>query len=124
MLEEPAGQPAALCCPSIADQPLSDDEAETAAAAFRALADPTRIKLLALIAGAPQEGACVCNLWAMVPLSQPTVSHHLKVLLEAGLVTRQRRGTWAYYRLRTEALASIAGALSPRAGSSVASSGG
>ena len=86
--------PAALCCPSLLTPSLSDAGAETAAAVFRALGDPARVKLLSLIAEAPAGGVCVCDLQASVALAQPTVSHHLKVLFAAGLVSKRRQGTW------------------------------
>jgi ArsR family transcriptional regulator, arsenate/arsenite/antimonite-responsive transcriptional repressor len=92
------------CCPDLFGGVLSDEEAALAASLFRALADPARVKLLSMIAAAPAREACVCDLVDTVALSQPTVSHHLKVLLEAGLVERERRGTWAYYSLRPGAL--------------------
>src|ERR687894_753743 len=97
-----------LCCtPDVS--PLGRDEAETVAARFRALADPTRIAIVNCLAQAPE--ACVCDLTAAVDVSQPTVSHHLRILREAGLVEASRRGTWAFYRLRTPALARLRVAL-------------
>jgi len=99
------------CCPALLGAPVSDEEAELAAAIFKALADPARVRLLSLIAAAGAGGACVCELVPPLDLSQPTVSHHLKKLHEAGLVSRERRGTWAYYRLRPEALAIVSRAL-------------
>lgn len=91
------------CC---ADLPasLSTEAAEAKAARFKALADPTRVQLLHLVAGAGRDEACVCDLTDTVALSQPTISHHLRILVEAGLLTRQRRGTWAWYRVADEGL--------------------
>lgn len=105
-------QDAATCCPDFLLRTPSDAEAQQAAEVFRALADPARVKLLSLIAAAPSAGVCVCDLWNAVGLSQSTVSHHLKVLLAAGLVTRHQKGTWAYYRVREESLRGLASALS------------
>ena len=102
-----------LCCPSVLTASLSDADAESAAAVFRALGDPARVKLLSLIAEAPADGVCVCDLQASLLLSQPTVSHHLKVLFAAGLVSRSRWGTWVYYSLRPESLEAVAGAIGP-----------
>ncbi len=78
---------------------LAAGEAERRAALLKAVADPVRLQLLSLISGAPGREACVCDMTAAVEVSQPTVSHHLKVLAEAGLVTRERRGTWAWFSL-------------------------
>lgn len=104
------------CCASPAGEAISTEEAEVAAAVFKALAEPARVRLLSLIGSAGPEGACVCDLNEAIALAQPTVSHHLKVLLNAGLVTRERRGSWAYYRLRAGVLDSLSrtlGALQP-----------
>lgn len=85
------------CCPPVLEAPLGPEEAEQLAAALRVIADPARLRLLSLIA---QRGeACGCDLIDPLALSQPTVSHHLKVLHEAGLVEREKRGTWVYYRV-------------------------
>lgn len=77
------------------------------AAAFKAVADPARLQLLALIKAAPDQEACVCDLTEPLGLSQPTVSHHLKVLTDAGLVTRERRGSWAWFALVPARLAEL-----------------
>ena len=87
------------CCPSLADAPLSEPEAESLAGAFKVLADPARLRLLSLIAAAGGQEACVCQLVAPMALTQPTVSHHLKVLHAAGFLAREKRGQWAFYRL-------------------------
>ena len=86
---------------------LTPAEAEAMAARFKALADPTRVQLLHLVAGAGRDEACVCDLTDTVSLSQPTVSHHLRILVEAGLLSRERRGTWAWYRVSDEGLRAL-----------------
>ena len=98
----------AICCPDLFGSELSDEDAERAAAVFKALADPARVRLLSIVARSAGREACVCDLVDAVDRSQPTVSHHLKVLLEAGLLERERRGSWAYYRLRPGAIEAIA----------------
>jgi ArsR family transcriptional regulator len=103
----------AECCPRLTGTPLSEDEAETAAAVFASIANPVRVRLLSLISASPDGEACVCDLVDVFELSQPTVSHHLGKLLEAGLVERERRGSWAYYRLRRGALDTVARLLAP-----------
>jgi ArsR family transcriptional regulator len=95
------------CCPPLLSAPLGADDAETLATALQALADPARLRLLSLIASCPESEACGCDLTAPVGLSQPTVSHHLKVLHEAGLLDRERRGKWVYFKVRPEPLASL-----------------
>ena len=97
------------CC-GLAREPLAAADAERIAPMFKALGDPVRLRLAALIASADE--VCVCDLTPQFPLSGPTISHHLKVLREAGLVECERRGTWVYYRIRPEALQSL-GALLP-----------
>ncbi len=99
------------CCSSLTAAPISTADAEVAAHVFKALADPARVRLLSIIASSGPEGACVCDLNESVDLSQPTVSHHLKVMLDAGLLERERRASWAYYRLRPGALQTLAGIL-------------
>lgn len=108
-------EPSALaaCCSPVTAGIVSDEAAETLARMFKALSDPTRVKLLSMIAAASETGACACDMTEPVGLSQPTVSHHLKLLVDAGLVTREQRGKWAYYRLAPAALASLASALEP-----------
>ena len=99
--------PAFECCAPIAAPTLSDAEAEATAALFAALADPARLRILNLLA--TSEGpVCVCNLVAPLGLSQPTVSHHLKRLVDAGLLEREQRGKWAYFSLREGAAAQLA----------------
>ncbi|MGW8356562.1 ArsR/SmtB family transcription factor [Streptomyces wedmorensis] len=98
--------PAVACCPPIVTAALSERDAETMAAMFKALADPVRLRLLSRVASHPNGEACVCDI-ADVGVSQPTVSHHLKKLREAGLLTSERRGTWVYYRPAPGVLASL-----------------
>jgi ArsR family transcriptional regulator len=92
------------------------EDAEALATAFKAVADPGRLRLLSFIAAQPKAEACVCHLVEPLGLSQPTVSHHLRVLTEAGLLTRERRGTWMFYRLVPERLESLRDALAPPTG--------
>ena len=110
---EPA---AAVCCSPLQREPLSAQDAQTLARTVKALADPTRLRLVSLVAAHGGE-ACVCDLTEPVGLSQPTVSHHLKVLVDAGLMTRDKRGVWAYYALVPGALDALARVLSADAGS-------
>ena len=90
---------ATLDCPPLLAGPLAVDDADSLARALRVLADPARLRLLSLIQSQPEHEACVCHLTEPLGLTQPTVSHHLKVLLEAGLVEREQRGSWAYFRV-------------------------
>lgn len=95
------------CCAPVLRARLGEDDAHALASAFKAIADPGRLRLLSFIAGQPDAEACVCHLVEPLGLSQPTVSHHLKVLADAGVLERGRRGTWMFYRLvpaRVEAL--------------------
>lgn len=96
------------CCAPLVKEPLGQEEAEKLAATLKALADPARLRLLSIVAASEGQEACVCDLIEPVGLSQPTVSHHLKVLTEAGFLSRSKRGTWAYYRLQPDALGGIA----------------
>ena len=111
--ELPVVQPLAGvgCCTPITGAVLTAQEATDLAAILKAVADPTRLQLLSLIQAHEDGEACVCDLTEPVGLSQPTVSHHLKVLLGAGLVTRQKRGAWAYYRAVPQRLNDLATAL-------------
>ncbi len=97
---------AATCAPLL-QEPLAAEDAEQLAGALRVIADPARLRLLSLIQAQPGHEACVCHLTAPLGLSQPTVSHHLKVLLGAGLVEREQRGSWAYFRVREQPLAAL-----------------
>ena len=87
---------------------LSPEQAGQVAPLLKALADPVRLRLMSLVASHPGGEACVCDLAGEFDLSQPTISHHLKVLHDSGLLDREKRGVWVYYRARTEALASLA----------------
>ena len=95
------------CCAPLATEPLSADAAERIAPLLKALADPVRLRLLSLVASHGDGEACVCDLNDAFDLSQPTISHHLKVLHEAGLLDRTKRGVWVYYRIQAEALADL-----------------
>ena len=100
----------ATCCAPLGAPTLSGVEAEATARLFKALADPHRVKIINLLATSP-EPVCVCEFTGPLRLSQPTVSHHLKKLVQAGLLTREQRGTWAYYSLKHDALGSLAATL-------------
>lgn len=96
---------AAECCPTGLQAPLSREDADRLARALKAVADPTRLQLLTLIRAGGE--ACACDLNEPVGLSQPTVSHHLKVLVEAGLIHREQRGQWAWFRVDEQALRAV-----------------
>ena len=101
-------------CPPVLHRRLGDRDATTLATAFRALADPARLRLLSFLAGQPGGAACVCHLTETAGLSQPTVSHHLKRLMSAGLLDRAKRGVWVYYRIVPERVEALREALAPR----------
>ena len=101
----------AACCGPVTAGVLDNDQAERLARTFKALGDPTRVRLLSLIAAHDGGEACVCELTDPVGLAQPTVSHHLKQLVDAGLITREQRGKWAYYRVVDAALTALADTL-------------
>ena len=101
---------ASACCAPLGAAGLSDDQAEATSRAFKALADPHRVKIVNLLATS-LEPVCVCEFTEPLGLSQPTVSHHLKKLVQGGLLEREQRGTWAYYSLRRDALGDLAAAL-------------
>jgi ArsR family transcriptional regulator, arsenate/arsenite/antimonite-responsive transcriptional repressor len=104
----PSGRPDPVaCCAPLSQGPLSAEQAEQVAPLLKALADPVRLRLMSLVASHPGGEACVCDLSDAFDLSQPTISHHLKVLHESGLLDREKRGVWVYYRARTQALASL-----------------
>lgn len=111
LLDSPAGRVVACCAPLVRE-PLTAAGADQLAAVLKALADPARLRLLSMIAAHDGGEACVCDLTEPLGLTQPTVSHHLKVLLDAGLVTRDKRGVWAYFRLVPDALTGLAALLS------------
>ncbi|MHB1234462.1 MAG: metalloregulator ArsR/SmtB family transcription factor [Microbacteriaceae bacterium] len=96
------------CCAPITREAISAGNAERLASSLKAIADPARIRLISLVASHENAEACVCDLTEPLGLGQPTVSHHLKVLVDAGIFTRSKRGTWAYYRLIPGALDSLA----------------
>ena len=100
------------CCPPLGTRALDADQAETAAAMFKALGDPVRLRIFSLIASAPDGELCVCDI-VDVGVSQPTVSHHLRKLREAGLVTSRRDATWVHYRVAPGVLTGMAGLLQP-----------
>lgn len=102
----------AACCSPLTGGVLDTAAAERLAAVFKALADPARVKLVSLIAASEGGEACICDLTEPLGLSQPTVSHHMKLLVDSGLVSREQRGKWAYYRVNAEALDRIATAVS------------
>ncbi|GAA4862190.1 metalloregulator ArsR/SmtB family transcription factor [Actinomycetospora straminea] len=103
------------CCEPLAREPLSARQSTELARVFKAMGDPVRLRLLSLIASHAGGEACVCDLTDVFDLSGPTISHHLKVLREAGLITGERRGTWVYYRVRPELLDQLSAVLVPAA---------
>jgi ArsR family transcriptional regulator, arsenate/arsenite/antimonite-responsive transcriptional repressor len=104
------------CCSPLTQEPLSEGAAERVAPLLKALADPVRLRLMSLIASHADGEACVCDLNDAFDLSQPTISHHLKVLHDVGLLDRSKRGVWVYYRTRPEALADLGALLGGRPG--------
>jgi ArsR family transcriptional regulator, arsenate/arsenite/antimonite-responsive transcriptional repressor len=98
----------AACCAPLTAEPLTMEQAGRVAPLLKALADPVRLRLLSLVASHEGGEACICDLNAAFDLTQPTISHHMRVLHEAGLVDRDKRGVWVYYRVRPQALASLA----------------
>ena len=95
-----------ICCAPVSSEVLDEDQAETLARSFAALADPTRLRLLSLIASADGE-VCACDLVEPSGRSQPTISHHMKILVDAGLVTREKRSLWVWYRVVPERLQAL-----------------
>lgn len=100
------------CCPPIQQAPLNGESAELVATLLKAVADPARLRLLSMIGSCEAQEMCACDLTEPLDLSQPTVSHHLKVLTEAGLLTREKRGKWAYYRIDQDAMRVLRNAFS------------
>lgn len=96
------------CCAPLTREAMDAENAEKLARSLRAIADPARLRLISMVAAHADAEACVCDLTEPLGLSQPTVSHHLKVLVDAGILSRDKRGTWAYYRLVPGALDSLA----------------
>lgn len=95
------------CCVPLAREPITADQADGVVPMLRAIADPTRLRLLSLILSHEGSEACVCDLLPHFELSQPTISHHLKVLHESGLLDREKRGTWVFYKARPEAMTAL-----------------
>lgn len=104
-------KPAGVCCSPLIREPLTQDWAGELAGMFKALGDPVRLRLLSLIASHAGGEACVCELTSAFDLTQPTISHHLKVLRESGLLDCERRGTWVYYWVLPPALAQLSAVL-------------
>jgi ArsR family transcriptional regulator len=102
---------AEVCCPSILQAPLGPDDARDLARGFQALADPVRLRVLSMLAAAPNGEVCVCDFVVPLGKSQPTVSHHLKILTEAGLVHGERRGKWVWYSLNRTRLTDLCAAI-------------
>jgi ArsR family transcriptional regulator, arsenate/arsenite/antimonite-responsive transcriptional repressor len=109
----PAGALEVVCCSPLVREPLGADQAGALARVFKAMGDPVRLRLLSLIASHEGGEACVCDLTGVFDLAGPTISHHLKVLREAGLIAGERRGTWIYYRVLPEALRQASAVLVP-----------
>jgi len=107
LLESTAG----FCCPPLSSAPLSEADAEVLANRLKALADPARLRLLSLVIASPESEGCICDLTDPLGLSQPTVSHHMKVLVDAGLLHREKRGRWVYFRPVPGAMNELAAAL-------------
>lgn len=99
---------ASACCAPLTEDTLGAAQAEELARSVKALADPTRLRMISIIAASADQEACVCDITDAFDLGQPTISHHLKVLMDAGFVTRSKRGTWAYYRLVPGSLDALA----------------
>ncbi|MGB0099962.1 MAG: metalloregulator ArsR/SmtB family transcription factor [Nocardioides sp.] len=96
------------CCTPLAGEPMTSEQAARVAPLLKALAEPVRLRLMSLVLSHEGAEACVCDLLPAFDLSQPTISHHLKVLHEAGLLDRAKRGVWVYYRARPDAMAAMA----------------
>ncbi len=100
-----------LCCSPLSVSALDEAEAESLAAVLKALADPVRLRLVSIVASSPEGEACTCDLPDAVGKSQPTVSHHLRQLVDAGVLEREQRGKWAWFRLRPETLTALCAVL-------------
>jgi ArsR family transcriptional regulator len=100
------------CCGRLTREPLTAEHARSLAGSLKAIADPARLQLVSIIASSGTGEVCVCDLTGPVGLSQPTISHHLRILVDAGILNREKRGTWAYYSLVPGALDTLAGLLS------------
>ncbi len=115
------GQPdSTVCCSPLADSALTGEQAERVAPLLKALGDPVRLRLISLIASHPGGEVCVCDLTSAFDLSQPTISHHLKILHDSGLLAREKRGVWVYYRARLEALTALSALISNPVATAVA----
>lgn len=114
-VDSPSESEAPCCVPSQGQEALLATEAEALAARFKALSDPNRLRILSIVSTSPEAETCVCDLSEPLSLGQPTVSHHLKILVDAGLLNREKRGVWAYYSLVPGALDSLAATLTPKA---------
>ncbi len=108
---DPAQADAAACSSTLAGEAIAPAHAETLARSLKALADPARLLIVSIVAAHADQEACVCDLTDRLTLSQPTISHHLKVLVEAGVLCRAKRGTWSYYSIVPGSIDSVAGAL-------------
>ena len=106
-------QTSAPCCQPLTSAALSESDAAQLAAAFKALADPARLRLFSMVASVPNGDACACDFVEPLGRSQPTVSHHLSALVEAGLLSREQRGRWAYFRVVPDRLAQLCAVLAP-----------
>jgi ArsR family transcriptional regulator len=106
-------RPIEACCEPVLAAPLDEADAVELAAALKVIADPARLRLLSLIASSPSGEVCACDLVAPLGRSQPTISHHLSVMTSAGLLDREKRGKWAWYRVAPERLAVLRDALAP-----------
>jgi len=113
--EPPVLDDVLACCTPLAQEPMSADQAAQVAPLLKAIADPARLRLLSIVLSHEGQEACVCDLTPYFDLSQPTISHHLKVLHETGLLDRERRGTWVFYKARPRAMAALVTLLSPAA---------
>ncbi len=113
--DRPLVSPAGECCAPLLRQPITASQAADLARLIKALADPTRLRLVSMVAAHDGGEACVCDLTAPLGLTQPTISHHLKILVEAGIFTRDKRGVWAYYSLVPSALSALSAVLEPAA---------
>ena len=101
------------CCTPLAREPLGEDQAAQIAPLLKALADPVRLRLMSMVLSSDGGEACVCDLGDAFDLSQPTISHHLKVLHDAGLLEREKRGVWVYYRAHAQAMTALSTLLTP-----------
>jgi ArsR family transcriptional regulator, arsenate/arsenite/antimonite-responsive transcriptional repressor len=114
--------PPTLCCPPLLEAPLDEHDAVELAGVLKALADPIRLRLVSMIAAAPAGEVCACDLATPLGRSQPTVSHHLSQLVAAGILDREQRGRWAWFRVRPEGLDAVRSALAPSIRSTVVES--